>query len=111
LIDKNKRVYTRERRYKMMNRLMVIVVVVALVFPGVAWAQEEAVLAEFLVRPLGFASFVVGSATFFVTLPVSIAVGGTGTMAEVLVKKPYRFTFQRDMGDGLLPPDENLEER
>jgi len=94
-----------------MNRLMVVVVTLALLFSGVAWAQEEAVVAEFLVRPLGFASFVVGSATFLVTLPVSVAVGGTGTMAEVLVKRPYRFTFQRDMGNGLIPPDENSEQR
>ena len=102
---------TRERRDGMLKRLMVVVVVLALLSGGIAWAQEEAVVAECAVRPLGFASLVVGSAAFLVTLPVSIIVGGTGTMAEVLVKRPYRFTFQRDMGDGLVFPDHDSEER
>ena len=96
----------------MMKRLMVAVVALALLSGGGIWAQEEAVVAECAVRHLGFASFVLGSAAFLVTLPFSIVVGGTGTMAEVLVKRPYRFTFQRDMGDGLVSfPDHDSGER
>ena len=87
-----------------MKRLVVAFVVLTLLFPAVGFAaDEEAVVAEFVVRPIGFVTFVLGSAVFLVTLPVSVVVGGTDNMAEVLVKRPYRFTFQRDMGEELLP--------
>jgi hypothetical protein len=94
----------------MMNRLVVAFVILALLFPAVGFAQEEeAVLAEFVVRPVGFVTLVLGSAVFLVTLPVSVVVGGTDNMAEVLVKRPYRFTFQRHMGEELMPCDDESE--
>jgi len=102
---------TRERRNEMIKRLMVVAVVLAMLSGGITWAQEEAVVAEFAVRPLGFVSLVAGSTAFLVTLPFSMVVGGTGTMAEVLVKRPYQFTFQRDMGDGLVFSDHDTEDR
>jgi len=95
----------------MIKRLMVVAVVLAMLSGGITWAQEEAVVAEFAVRPLGFVSLVAGSTAFLVTLPFSMVVGGTGTMAEVLVKRPYQFTFQRDMGDGLVFSDHDTEDR
>jgi hypothetical protein len=85
----------------MINRILFTVMILALILPSTGFASEEEALAELAMRPLGFASFVVGSAIFVVTLPVSIVVGGTDDMAEVLVKRPYRFTFQRDMAQGL----------
>ncbi len=72
-----------------------------LVSPTAGFASEEEALAEVVVRPLGLAGLVVGSAVFLVTLPASILVGGSDKMAEVLVKRPYQFTFQRGMGEGL----------
>ncbi len=82
-------------------RLLVVVVILALLSPTTGFTSEEEVLAEIVVRPLGFVGLVVGSALFLVTLPVSVVVGGTDRMAETLVNKPYRFTFERDMGEGL----------
>ncbi|MBW2122776.1 MAG: hypothetical protein JRH07_13175, partial [Deltaproteobacteria bacterium] len=47
----------------------------------------------------------VGSVTYLVMLPFTIVAGGRERMVETLVKKPYRFTFRRKMGKGLLDPD------
>lgn len=84
-----------------MARLFVVVIILVLIFPVTGFASEEEVVAEFFVRPLGFVGLVVGSAAYLVALPVSVVVGGNDKMAEVLIRKPYRFTFQRDMGEGL----------
>jgi hypothetical protein len=91
----------------MMKKVAVAIVILSLMFPALGFADEEAVVADFLVRPLGFVGLTLGSAAFVVALPVSIVVGGTDRMAETLVMKPYRFTFQRDMGEGLELFDED----
>ena len=93
----------------MMHKVAVAVVILSLMLPTIGFADEEAVVAEFVVRPLGFVGFTLGSAAYLVTLPVSVVVGGREKMAEVLVKKPYRFTFQRDMGEGLTPFENDSE--
>ena len=87
----------------MMKRLVVAVVLLALAFPvsGFAATSEEAVVADFFVRPLGFVTLVFGTAAFLIALPVSLITGGTENNAEMLVRRPYRFTFERDMGEGL----------
>ena len=91
----------------MMHKVAVAIVILSLMFPAVGFADEAAVVADFFVRPLGFVGLAVGSAAFVVALPVSVVVGGTDRMAETLVMKPDRFTFQRDMGEGLVPFDED----
>jgi len=93
----------------MMRKLAVAVIILALIFPTTAFAGEEAMVADLVVRPLGFVGFTLGSAVYLVTLPFSIVIGGSDKMAETFVKKPYRFTFQRDMGEGLEPFDDDLE--
>jgi hypothetical protein len=89
----------------MRNRFVVAITILMLISPTAGFASEEEALAEVVVRPLGFAGLVVGSAVFLVTLPASILVGGSDKMAEVLVKRPYQFTFQRGMGEGLKHSD------
>jgi hypothetical protein len=99
-----------KRGVTVLKKLAVATVILALILPATALTDEGAALAELVVRPLGFVGFVVGSTIFLVTLPVSMVVGGTDEMAETLVKKPYRFTFQRDMGEGLLYSDHDSEQ-
>jgi hypothetical protein len=46
-----------------------------------------------------------GTAGFIVSLPLTVVTGGTGKVADTLVKKPFWFTFQRDFGEGLRVED------
>lgn len=85
----------------MKSKLFVATIILALIFPAAGFASEEEVVAEFFVRPLGFAVLVIGSAAYLVAFPVSVVAGGNAKMAEALVKRPYWFTFQREMGEGL----------
>ena len=53
----------------------------------------------FLLRPLGLAATVLGTATFIVTLPFSLPTRSAGKAAKVLVVKPAKFTFARPLGE------------
>jgi hypothetical protein len=77
--------------------------VLSLGFTTAGYASEdEIVVVELAMRPLGLVALGLGSATYLVTLPFTIVVGGREKMAEALVKRPYRFTFRRPMGEGLV---------
>lgn len=52
-----------------------------------------------LVRPLGVAATVVGSAIYLVVLPFAAISGDTKGPARSLVGAPAKFTFQRKLGD------------
>jgi len=52
-----------------------------------------------LVRPVGVASLVLGSAVFVVALPFSLLGGNTGESAKKLIAEPAKFTFNRPLGD------------
>ncbi|MFO7931521.1 MAG: multidrug transporter [Thermodesulfobacteriota bacterium] len=52
----------------------------------------------FAARPLGFASTVLGSATFVVSLPFSALGGNVGPAYDRLVILPARYTFDRPLG-------------
>ena len=51
-----------------------------------------------LLRPLGLAATVVGTAFFVVSLPFSILGGNTGEAAKKLVVEPAKYTFSRPLG-------------
>lgn len=51
-----------------------------------------------LVRPLLFATTVVGTAVYVVSLPFSLLGGNAGEAGEVLVKGPAEATFVRCLG-------------
>lgn len=51
-----------------------------------------------LLRPLGLAATVVGTAFFIVSLPVSVIGGNTGEAAKKLVAEPAKYTFARPLG-------------
>ncbi len=57
-------------------------------------------LADFvLVRPVGIAATVLGSAAFIVSWPFSAAGGNSDKAFDEMVRKPARFTFKRPLGD------------
>jgi hypothetical protein len=51
-----------------------------------------------ILRPLGLAATVIGTAFFIVSLPVSVLGGNTGEAAKKLVAEPARYTFSRPLG-------------
>lgn len=53
----------------------------------------------FLLRPLGIAATIVGTATFLVTLPFSLPTRSADDAAKVLVVKPAQYTFTRPLGE------------
>ena len=55
----------------------------------------------FLVRPLGFAALLIGTATSIVATPFALASGSTGKVYDKLVVEPYQFTVCRPVGSGL----------
>lgn len=52
----------------------------------------------FVLRPLGLVATILGTAFFFVTLPITAAAGNTEVAGEKLVKEPGGFTFNRPLG-------------
>ena len=53
----------------------------------------------FLLRPLGLAATVLGTATFIVTLPFSLPTRSADDAAKVLVVTPAKYTFTRPLGE------------
>jgi hypothetical protein len=51
-----------------------------------------------LLRPLGLAATVVGTAFFVVSLPFSVLGGNTGEAAKKLMVEPAKYTFTRPLG-------------
>ena len=56
-------------------------------------------LDAFLLRPLGLAATVLGTAAFIVTLPFSLPTRSADDAAKVLVVKPATYTFVRPLGE------------
>ncbi|NWG02332.1 MAG: hypothetical protein HXY44_05695 [Syntrophaceae bacterium] len=62
---------------------------------GHGWSALDLIFA----RPFGVATGVVGSAIFVVSLPFTIPAGGVKEAAEILILKPFRFSFAREFPD------------
>ena len=93
------------------KRSLVLVMVAALVctttgFSALAQDQKlegevtaEAMIADFLIlRPLGFAAFLVGTVFFIASLPFSWPSGNAGEARQKLMEEPASFTFARPLG-------------
>jgi hypothetical protein len=52
-----------------------------------------------IVRPLGLAATLIGTAFFVVALPFEAATRDFATPAHYLIVEPARFTFERRLGD------------
>ncbi len=58
-----------------------------------------AIIADFLfVRPIAFAATIVGTGMMIASLPISLPSRSVGTCADVLVARPFSFTFMRPLG-------------
>lgn len=55
-------------------------------------------LDAFMLRPLGLAATVLGTAVFVVTIPFSLPTRSADDAAKVLVVKPAKYTFARPLG-------------
>jgi hypothetical protein len=64
-------------------------------FEGTAGAMAFDVI---LMRPVGLAATIVGTAVFIVSLPFSALGGNQEAAAEKLINEPFFFTFQRPLG-------------
>jgi hypothetical protein len=64
-------------------------------FEGTAGAMAFDVI---LMRPVGIAATIVGTAIFIVSLPFSALGGNQEAAAEKLINEPLFFTFQRPLG-------------
>ena len=64
-----------------------------------ATPSAGAVVSDVLVlRPLGFAGTILGSAAFVVSLPVTLATHKVNRAEKILVQEPYEYTFERPLG-------------
>jgi len=55
--------------------------------------------AEVVVRPLGLCATLIGGAIFVVTLPFSALGGNANAAYDYLLADPFRFTFDRPLGE------------
>ena len=59
-----------------------------------------AIIADILLlRPLGFLGLVAGTAGVVISFPVTIPFNRTHEVAEILIMQPYRYTFERPLGE------------
>jgi len=64
-----------------------------------ATPSAGAVVSDVLVlRPLGFAGTILGSAAFVVSLPVTLAIHKVDRAEKILVQEPHEYTFERPLG-------------
>lgn len=66
---------------------------------GTGDRATDVVLDVVLMRPLGLAATVLGTALTVVALPFTIPSGSVGASAQELIVKPAAYTFKRPLGD------------
>ncbi len=94
-----------ERRMFMKRILVIVMTLVFVVTSSMAFAASDKpdsfeVLGDaFVLRPLGLAAVVGGSALFVLSLPIAAINKSIDTTARVFVVEPFRFTFDRPIGE------------
>ena len=88
----------------MRKKLIAFLVIFALIMSAVPTMASEIddadiIVDALVVRPVSFASIVVGSVIFVVVLPFSIPSHSVGTVGQQIVVAPARYTFVRPLGD------------
>lgn len=97
---------------KKINRLITVLVIVTLIvipFGSSALAQEyfesrepeggEMIYDFVVLRPVGIIATALGSVFFIISLPFSALGDNVDAAGQKLVKDPYRFTFDRPLGE------------
>lgn len=98
------------KNYK--NLLISLVIISFLTFgfqsQGLCWEKwtkddpitDEWIIMDILVaRPLGIVAGIVGSGLFVLSLPFSIPTQSVGKMSEILIERPFKFSFIRELPD------------
>jgi hypothetical protein len=62
---------------------------------GQGWSLMDVAFA----RPLGVATGIAGTGIFIVSLPFTIPAGGVKEAADILIVKPFKFSFTREFPD------------
>ncbi len=90
-----------------MKKMTFAVVIMVILFAGYTPALAEGnferavnIVADVtVVRPVGFACMVAGTAAYIVALPFAAAAGSVKPVTRTLVTSPFEFTFKRPVGD------------
>lgn len=87
-----------------MKKATILFVSLLLIFVSTpAFAYEDnpgtIIMDTVLARPVGLAAIVVGTAFFVVALPFTAASGSTAPTAQALIVEPFKYTFNRPLGD------------
>ncbi len=87
-----------------MKKTVAVLLTLTIIFTSsMAFASERDstnIIADTIIlRPLGFAATVFGSAMFLVSLPMAAITKSTGTTYKALVKDPFEYTFVRPVGE------------
>ncbi len=85
---------------------ILLIAVIALTSTGAFAATEidssSIILDTIALRPIGFASLLVGCAVYTVSLPFAAITHSMDTTYRVLVKEPFDYTFKRPVGETVL---------
>jgi hypothetical protein len=91
------------RRRRMKKIIIILALCCFLLNANAAYAAFDdafIVIGDLVVaRPLGLVATVAGSAVFVVSLPFALTSGSVNKTANTLVGAPFRFTFERPLGD------------
>lgn len=69
------------------------------------WTKDDPITDEWIImdilvaRPLGIVAGIVGGGLFVLSLPFSIPTQNIGKMSEVLIERPFKFSFRRELPD------------
>jgi len=79
--------------------IFLIIFIPALTFAGNE-NEEIAMVADALIaRPAGLVALGVGSGLFIISLPFAVVTGSVDKTAKTFIVKPFRYTFNRPLGD------------
>jgi hypothetical protein len=85
-----------------MKKLLVVLITLVMICTSstVFAADELLVMSDiFVVKPLGVASIVVGTAMYVVSLPIALLTRSEPETKRIFLEEPYKFTFNRPLGD------------
>ncbi len=69
------------------------------------WTKDDPITDEWIImdllvaRPLGIVAGIVGSGLFILSLPFLIPTQNVEKMSEILIERPFKFSFTRELPD------------
>ncbi len=85
---------------------ILLIAVIALTSSGAFAAMDvdsgSIILDTVALRPIGFASLLVGCALYTVSLPIAALTRSMDSTYRILIKDPFDYTFKRPVGETVL---------